>query len=261
MAAPILPVIDMGQSNMSGMGGDDSLSLDVGTTVAFEYDPSGDSISTLNDPLIDSSGGQGTLIPAFAYQLQRETSLMSCHVQEAESGAAMHIDADANGNYWDPDEPGNLTDPAVSNYNSMVTYLSNNGYDPMGGLVLMSQGERDGRAIKDGNLTKSQYKSALEDCIAAVRSGVSEPEMTWGIVRTATEFDKVDEGWPKIREAQQEVVAADENVIMVYDETMQFQDRGWMDTDLLHYNQTGLNQIGLESADSVVSHFRSSGVL
>jgi len=261
MPTPIDVWIIGGQSNASGTGGDPSRSFNVPTTSAFEYDPGTDSlVKPLDDKLVYSSGGGGTAWPAFAFIWHRQTKRLSCYVQEADSGASMHRDADLSGT-WDPVASGNFSDPAITHTNEMLSHLESNNYDPTLRGMLWSQGERDGRAIKDGNLDKSQYKSKFEEVIQYFRDNLSAPDLRWCVWRTATEFDKPDEGWPQIREAQDEIAAADENVIMAYDETMQFQDRGWMDPDLLHYNQTGLNQMGIDGAKSIIDELRVRGEL
>lgn len=234
-----------GQSNAGGLG-DSALSNQHLTNKAFEYDVLVDQIKPLRDPAgqkwksLDAVNGRGTILPSFTKtfsMLQQEDVIV---VHAARGGSSCSVKAELS-NYGTWDSSGRLIYETIEKTQLAVkaTKLSLSG-------VIWMQGERDANAIHDKKATASDYKLALIWIINQFRSkfGIATP---FYIVQTGYQSGREQDGNDLVRSIQETVAQELKDVHIIYSETNQFFERGWMH-DFVHYNQQGLDDIGQKAA-------------
>lgn len=241
-----------GQSNALGQGGDAAQAPDPLDTLAKRYDHANDELSPM--------GAEGNAWSNFAVQYNRAAGKKVCIAGYAQSGSAQHFDAamiDDGLSHWDP--AGNYLNSAPliqrlgDRIRGALDKLDAEGYDARFGGILWSQGERDSQAIDNGTITKSQYKAALERMIDEfagetddIKGGDYPEPWRLYLFQTAHETSAGvgdSSGYQAVREAQTEVADANTRVVMASNRQRTFPDRSLMD-DQIHYNQTGLNEMG-----------------
>ena len=164
-------------------------------------------------------------------------------VTAARGGASCHRKAEmANYDTWDTS--GNLFALAVEKAKMSETKAGL----PLSGIIWM-QGERDANAILAGQLTASEYQSALENVIQRFREKFGK-KLPIYIVETAYQQDKAPTGCEDVRNAQLSVSKKMKRVYISYGETGEFAQRKWF-KDIVHYNQEALNDIGTKTAEFI----------
>lgn len=229
-----------GQSNAVGRG-DSAQSPTPASGTAWEYN--GGSFSELSDPV--DGANTGSAWPSFADTYYNRTGRKVVIVPTAVDASAQASESDTGAGNWDT--TGSLQDNAVTETQNALSYLNNNGYDPTLRGILWHQGEKDGREISKGNVTKSTYRTALQDMVDAFRNDLSRPDLPLFIHTIAHDDNYSPEGYEKVRQAQYAAVSADDNVHLVSDIQHRFELERKMG-DAVHYNQTGLNEMGTASA-------------
>lgn len=240
-----------GQSNAMGITGDASRTGAVrcDTLTAYEYDCNNNRLVYLTDPVGLSGLGfdralYGSAWPALAKRYHDLTGDTVVIVPAAKNASSLLQESDIiAGANWSAS--GQLFANAVTKVNRAETLAG----VALCGIVWL-QGETDAIAINDAVITKAQYKAGLVNLIARFRTafGATVP---FYIIRIGTDYTRDDAGFKQVREAQDEVGAADSLTEIVYRNTINFRALGWM-TDGIHYSQTGLNQAGAGSADTIV---------
>lgn len=239
-----------GQSNANGKG-DETASPDVSSDVAVEYSPANDAIeSPLDDPVGDGES-DGSAWPAFAQKYYSLTGVKSAIVVSAVDGSAQDAGADAGSGNWD--DTGNLRGQLVTDVNNAISKLESAGYDVVFHGILWSQGERDAQAIDNGDITQSDYKTAFEGMVDYFDGEFGD---SWNLHLLETGRPNTGDtaGFRDVREAQRQVANSKERVILSSTIQQTFPPRGWH-TDDLHYNQTGLDNMGRQAAQSILEGY------
>lgn len=102
-------------------------------------------------------------------------------------------------------------------------------------------------AVGQGNSTESvKCATALTGVISRFRQQLGSDVPVY-IVLTGYQTGRTKAGSDAVRAAQLSVATRTARTYIVYRETDEFAGRGWM-KDFVHYNQTGLNDIGQKTA-------------
>lgn len=231
-----------GQSNAVGQG-DSTTSVKCSPNSAFEYRFTDDTLVHLQDPvgakeMSFEKAGKGSICPAFAQKYAELTKKQVIIVAAARGGASCHVKAELD-NYgtWDKTGRLQLFEKAVQKTEKAIakTGVKLNG-------IIWLQGERDANAINSKNLTIEEYQQALENLITRFRAKFGR-KVGFYIVQTGYYTDHPKEGFDQVRQAQKNVAQKLKRTYIVYENTHQFKEKGWL-KDLIHYNQTALNDIG-----------------
>lgn len=235
-----------GQSNAVGRGGA-SKSPELPRDVGVEFKPTTDNIS---DPLEDPVGNAetGSAWPAFAKRYHELTGSMIGIVSSAVGGTAQVAAADRGLGNWD--KSGNLRSTLVSDVTAAREALESAGYNVRFRGILWMQGTRDAQAIRDGTITKHQYKSALREMI----SYYDDTFDRWHLCVFETGHPKYGDrdGFAQVREAQRQIAQDQPRAWMVSKLQKSFPEEGWM-LDAFHYNQTGLDAAGSRGAERIAT--------
>ena len=241
-----------GQSNGVGQG-DSVSSLKCKPNTAFEFDASAREFIPLKDPAGKTwksfqKAGTGSVAPPFARRLNELSNEPVYMVTAARGGASCHRKAEM-GNYDTWDISGKLFALAVEKTKMAEAKAA----VLLSGIIWM-QGERDANAILAGQMTGAEYEAALESVIQRFRKEFGK-KLPFFIVLTAYQQDKAPAGCDAVRNAQAAVSKKMKRVYIAYGETGEFVRRNWF-KDIVHYNQTGLNDIGTKSAEFVYSKLK-----
>lgn len=242
-----------GQSNATGQG-DKNLSNSLFQTEnAFEYDILLDSIKLLRDPAGQKwkdlePSNSGSILPAFVFSLIQKTNKPVVIVTAARGGSSCHQKAEL-ANYGTWDNSGKL----FKQTKEKVNFALEKTNSKLNGIIWM-QGERDANAINDGLLNKKEYKESLISLISRFRKEFGR-NIPFFIVQTGYQTGRPKIGNDSVREMQSEVAKESKSVFIGFDKTILFQDKNLM-KDYVHYNQTGLNEIGTELGNIVASKLR-----
>lgn len=235
-----------GQSNAVGQG-NSTESVKCAPATALAYLAAADSLVPLADPFGEKAGhfeqaGSGSIATAFAHEYHRLTGTVAVMVSAARGGASCHQRAEL-GNYGTWAESGRLPllDEAVSKTRRA---MQKTGL-PLQGIIWM-QGERDANAIADSLMSGTDYATALTGVIRRFRQQLGSDVLVY-IVLTGYQAGRTKAGSDAVRAAQLSVATRTARTYIVYRETDEFDGRGWM-KDFVHYNQTGLNDIGQKTA-------------
>ncbi|MVM38546.1 hypothetical protein GO730_14905 [Spirosoma sp. HMF3257] len=241
-----------GQSNAVGQG-TAAQSVVCPPGVALAYLASTDSLVALADPFGERVGhfeqaSTGSMAPAFAQEFHRVTGGRTVLLSTARGGASCDQRAEL-GNYgtWAKTGKLPLLDESVANTKRAMLKTGL----PLRGIIWL-QGERDANAIADTLMTGNDYLNALMDVIHRFREGLGSTVPVY-IVQTGYQAGRTTTGSDAVRAAQLAVTRRLPKTYVVYRETNAFAKRGWM-KDFVHYNQTGLNDIGQKTARFVGKH-------
>ncbi|SEW32597.1 protein of unknown function [Chitinophaga arvensicola] len=238
-----------GQSNAVGQG-DSTTSIHCATGTAFEYRFSGDTLLALKDPagqqeLQFEQAYTGSAWPSFANTYHNLTGSEVIVVQAARGGSSCHYKAESS-NYGSWDNRGRLLlfDNAVKKTKAATLKTG----IPVTGII-WSQGERDANAINAQQLSPEEYEAQLILLIRQFRAALGQ-QLNFYIIQTGYYLHHPTTGFDAVRKAQERVAGKVKKVYIVYRETNQFSEKGWM-KDEIHYNQTALNNIGATVAKQV----------
>jgi len=238
-----------GQSNAAGQGNKDS-SVSCSSHTAFEFRMNDTSLSPLRDPAGENwlnfqRANTGSFIPAFAKQYHHQTGKQVVIISAARGGSSCHTNAELE-NYGTWATKGNmpLFESALVKTKQAMQHstLSLSG-------VIWCQGERDANAINTGQLTATEYETALIDLIGRFRKALGET-LPFYIIQTGFYKNHAREGFDEVRKAQERVAVHLPNTFLVYKDTGEFEKWGFM-KDEIHYSQQGLNDIGEKMANVI----------
>jgi len=239
-----------GQSNAVG-DGTASESFEPPSGAGYEYDYSNDELIHLDDPVDQATNGSAWA--TFGAQYHEMTERKIVIVPAATSGTAMHPDAKATNGVWGP--TGSLLDRAASRLSSCMDLIEGESwFAPPAKYrgMLWHQGERDSNAIDNGKIVVDDYKSAFSWFLDELRNNFPyDGDLFMFQIGQPSEGDT--EGFQNVREAQRTITQNNRDVPMVYDKCKTFVERGLMYNNL-HYNQEGLNEMGIEGATNVADH-------
>ena len=237
-----------GQSNATGQGDKMVSNSLFNTGKGFEYDVSLDSIKLLQDPAGQKwkdlePANSGSILPAFVYSLNQKTNQPVVVISAARGGSSCHQKAElSNYGTWD------ITGKLFHQTHEKVLAALKITKSKLSAIIWM-QGERDANAINDGILSDKEYKQSLISLIGRFRKEFGK-NVPFYIVQTGYQSGRPILGNNHVRKMQQEVAKELEYVFIAYDKTTSFLDRSLM-KDHVHYNQNGLNEIGLEVGNMV----------
>ena len=239
-----------GQSNAVGMG-DSAVSVIPAAGKAFEYRFNGNELKPLKDPVGANEfhfqkANTGSLWPAFANEYGNLTGAQVIIVPAARGGSSCHKKAELSDyGTWDTTGSLPLFDSAVIKTKAA---LQKTGATLSG--IIWSQGERDANAINAKQLTVEEYSQVLEGLINRFRK-VLGTDIKFYIIQTGFYIHHPQEGFDAVRFAQEKLAKKMKGVYIVYNQTGQFSDKGWM-KDEIHYSQPALNAIGKEIAKQIL---------
>lgn len=242
-----------GQSNATGQGDKLASNSLYHSRNAFEYDVILDSIKGLQDPSGQKwkdlePANSGSILPAFAFSLTQNTKKPVVVITAARGGSSCHQKAELS-NYGTWDQSGNLFQQAQEKVNAALKFTKSN----LSGIIWM-QGERDANAINDGIMNAENYKHALVSLISRFRKEFGE-NIPFFIIQTGYQSGRPKFGNDQVRAMQTLVSKEIPRVFIAYDKTSQFMEQNRM-KDHVHYNQTGLNEIGIEVGNFVSTVLR-----
>ena len=241
--------IFMGQSNMSGFGGDASLAPEVPEGWGYEYkaisnpdgllhmvDPFG-----LNEDNTDSgvSGTKraGTLVPAFTNAYYENTGVPVVGVSCSRGST--------NTEFWMPG--GKPLEDAVNRQLSAENWLRENGYVVRNNFMVWLQGESDsGKSVKE-------YKSNL---IAITKEMINKTGVTDCMIIRIGKNNPVTSAYDKVIQAQTELSMEYEEFVMASTLAVTFPGEGLM-SDSVHYTQEGYNLLGADAGKNVAYYVKN----
>ncbi|HEY9054984.1 MAG TPA: sialate O-acetylesterase [Rectinemataceae bacterium] len=230
-----------GQSN--GVGAGDPALAPMNEAEAFiSYDSQngGWKPQSMANPALN----YGSLAPAFANEYHKLTGRTAAFIQTSVGGTALYLDPVPGKANWSPN--GTLRDRAAAIAKDGLVTLAYNGVSYAVKGVIWVQGESDAIIMAQGLETAGEFEERLREVIAFFRQNFGS-SLTFGVVRTGTLVGADDTCFALVRGVQDKVCGDSVGVPMLYSETDQFPDRGWM-VDVVHYNQTGLDAIGRAAA-------------
>lgn len=243
-------IVVAGQSNAVGQGNSDH-SVKPNEGSAFQINLSKRLLYPVADPVgyNDISTGfqpanTGSFLPALAKSLNENCGRIPLLVHTARSNTyCTPLPSVSTQNSWSA--TGSLFGHCVNRINAISDLT---GRFPE--AVIWSQGESDGGEIRLGMMNQQQYHSALSNLITRFRNEFGS-ELPFLIIKTGknTLFNP-DPGFDAVRNVQELVSLSDPLTTIVYDSTFYFPELGFMG-DFVHYNQDGLNTIGMSAGDSI----------
>lgn len=245
-----------GQSNCVGAG-DSTLSVRVLPSTAFEYKHKDKSLVELSDPVGENFFGfgrasSGSAWPAFVKQLHELTNDTIILVPAGRGGSSSHVKAEMR-DYGTWDKSGYLLEHSVSKTRAAMDLTKL----PLSGIVWI-QGERDANAINSGDMTAQEYRQSLESVIDRLRIDLGRT-VPFYIVSTGNYRDHSTSGFEQVRQMQDAVAKSKPGVAVVYNQTPEFIEKGWM-RDAIHYSQPGLNDVGTTAATKVAELMHAKSV-
>lgn len=249
-------MLAIGQSNMVGQG-DSTTSPDVTPGIAFEARSTGEFIH-LEDPLGEgfAQSSTGSLIPAFANGWYLGTDRALIVVPKGKSGTGLLAESDSGFGNWDKSQ-GTLYNEAVTAMNAALTAAAaNTAFTLTGTYVAWHQGENDAIELGSGTpgVSGTTYQAALETMITNLNTDISGGIDHFFLFELgARTSNPTNANWTEIRDAQNAAVGNISFATNVADIAKTFPTTGRMQGDDLHYNQTGLNDLGTEGAANAVT--------
>ena len=238
-----------GQSNAVGMG-DSALSKAYTTSKTFEYRFTRDSLVKLVDPVGFSElhfekANTGSIWPAFASAYSSATGDKVIIVQGARGGSSCSKKAELS-NYGTWDTTGNLL--LFDNAILKIKAAERKAGVKLSGII-WSQGERDANAINAQQLSQEEYRLTLTMLINRFRKALGV-QVKFYIIQTGFYIHHPQDGFDKVRAAQEAIAGQIKDVYIVYNQTGGFANKAWMKDDI-HYNQAALNDIGKTIAQKI----------
>ena len=236
-----------GQSNAEGRGSASSAPSLATAGSAFEYDAAGPILTPLADPV--GGAATGSAWPAFANAWYSATGRIALFVEQATGGTTLHPITTPN---WSPS--GTLRDLAATSFADSLSFMqTNTDFNIVGKYVLWCQGETDAANL-GMTFTAAGYQTLLEDLID---EWVTDLSLTkFAIFRTgtlSTDTTATDPDWAAIRAAQDAAQASRSSTsLVVFRGAIDFAAEGKM-IDTLHYDQTGLNEMGAAGAANLAA--------
>lgn len=244
-------IIFMGQSNMSGFGGDASLAPAVPEGWGYEYkaisNPSGllpmCEPFGLNEDNLDSgvSGTRraGTLVSAFTNAYYGQTGVpvvgVSCSRGSTDTW------------FWMPG--GKPLEDAISRQLTAEEWLTSNGHIIRNNYMVWLQGE------SDSALSVQQYKSNL---IAITKEMIDRTGVTNCMIIRIGKRNPVDSSLDRVLQAQTELPQEYKEFVMASTLAASFPYDGLM-SDGVHYSQEGYNILGADAGKNV-AFYAESGI-
>lgn len=238
-------IIFMGQSNMSGYGGNASSAPNVPSENGMEYRviSNPNELVPVSEPfglnenkeggLNDRDKKKGSLVSSFVNEYHENTGRKIVAVSASVGGMAMDLWLNKG-----------VYDDAIARISDSKDFLARNGYEIGNTFVVWLQGESDGTRDVPKDVYKKYFYEYMDGVLAAGADKVF-------IITPGRVFYDVN-AYKEIIEVQQEICAEDDNFILA---TSALSDIPISQmSDAYHYNQTALNTIGEKAAYTVASY-------
>lgn len=236
----------LGQSNPAGRG-DQTLSPATIPGMAYEY-RSG--LIPLADPVASGllyGASTGSMWPSFANEFTTYSERPSIISPCAVGGTVLLPESTTGDGHWGPG--GTRFSTAMTRIQNAINGAVTAGYEPTVHLT-WGLGETDATEYPVlADLQEAMY-DALIDLIERARTALALPTLKMYVWRLGTRPGG-EAGCAAIRAAQDQACTDHDGLVMAYTRTVDFPALGWMKSDQLHYNQTGLNDCGTVGAREV----------
>jgi len=249
----------MGQSNALGRGDITQSPQTVPGNITYF----GGAIYPANDPLPTTYAVKkpyGSMWPAFGNTYNALTGRHVCFVQAARGGTSLvATGANYSNGVWDTN--GVLAPNAAHQLQMAIDSLTLAGYAPVVKGFLWEQGEADAGAIANGVMTQLAYTDTLVTLANRFRAqfGATIP---FYILRSGAIHPAPPDFMIWVRNAQEAALPLDSNMFIVTRNASTFNIRNMMSPDtilnLVHYSQSGYNELGVTAAQGVVLSQMSS---
>ena len=241
--------IFMGQSNMSGFGGDATLAPEVPEGWAYEYkaisNPGG--LVPMKEPFglgednaesgVANTKRAGTLVSAFANAYYEKTGVPVVGVSCSRGSTDTE--------FWKPG--GKPLEDAVSRHLAAEEWLKDNGYIVRNNYMVWLQGE------SDAALSVEQYKSNL---IGIVKEMIRKTGITNCMVIRIGKRNPVDNSFDRVLQAQTELPKEYKEFVLASTLAASFPEEGLM-SDGVHYSQEGYNLLGKDAGINVAFYAKN----
>lgn len=233
-----------GQSQIMGRG-ESASSPAVVSGTGYEYEgdvTNGYSASELNDPVtgLFENSDTGSFMPSFVNALYAKIKKPVYIIPAGKGGTALTIAADSGNGNW------NKTDDTLFEQ----TCQAINSFIHDGGIlraIHWLHGERDAQYLDTLSGTalinaQQQYRLDLVELINNFREYY--PNVPFIITQTGRLSSGDTAGFQFVRQVEKDVAQQLPEVYLDYENAVNFVDLGWMNVDGVHWNQSGLNDVG-----------------
>lgn len=233
-------ILFMGQSNMAGRGDNLSLVPFVEQTAGYEYravsqpdrlvpvtEPFG-ALENNPDGVYEPGMKSGSMVSSYMNACYENTGVPIVGVSCSKGGSSI-LEWMPGTAYWRD---------AVDRYEKAVEWLKNHEYQIRSISIAWCQGCTDGDNGMDSQEYKKNTRTFFEEWFSL---GVQQIFL----IQTGNHRDEVSLYVP-VQEAQEELAAEMDGVIMVSRQLKEFRERGLM-RDCYHYKQAGYNIVGTEA--------------
>jgi lysophospholipase L1-like esterase len=231
--------IFMGQSNMSGFGGDATLAPEVPEGWAYEYKAisNPDRLVHLQEPFglnednaqsgVSNTKRAGTLVSAFANAYYEKTRIPIIGVSCSRGSTDTE--------FWKPG--GKPLEDAIKRHLAAEKWLKDNGYSVRNNYMIWLQGE------SDAALSAGQYKSNL---IAITKEMICRTGISNCMIIRIGKKNPADNSFNNVLQAQTELPREYKEFVLASTLAAGFPEEGLM-SDGVHYNQEGYNLLGSDA--------------
>ncbi len=245
-----------GQSNARGMSGPTGAANSPNPYPGTVYQYYGNTFSEVTNEV--GSANTGSAWPSFGITWNNITGRKICFIPTAVNATSQTVLANTGSGTWDT--TGTLYSNSITQTNAALAAIRAAGYNPVFKGVLWCQGENDADAINAGTITQAGYISAFQKMVKNYR-GVYGWNMPFYIFKIGTRTGTSDIGYSSIRQAQEMVASLDTiNTKIVFRGAIDFIERGLM-VDVVHYTQTGYNEMGEVGARNILSGNKYNSLL
>ena len=242
--------IFMGQSNMSGFGGDATLAPEVPKGWGYEYkaisNPGG--LLHMVDPFglnedntesgVSGTRRAGTLVPAFTNTYYENTGVPIVGVSCSRGSTDTE--------FWMPG--GKPLEDAINRQLSAENWLCENGYVIRNNFMVWLQGESDSRK------SVQEYKSNLIDI---TKEMINKTCVTNCMIIRIGKESPVSSAHDNVIQAQTELSMEYEEFVMASTLAVTFPNEGLM-SDNVHYTQEGYNLLGADAGKNVAYYVNNA---
>lgn len=235
---PLDAFLIAGQSNATCPG---NIAESPWVTISVGLQFSQDRLDVARDPVCQTRTEGGSAWPAFVNAYFRVTGRTVLIIPSAFGGSTLVSNEPYS---WGP--RGTLFGASLNAVSRAQSGLPRRGYTMTLKGIIWSQGENDAQLIAQGLIARAEYAAALRQLIARYRARLGN-NLPFYIIRTGSRVNpRFESGFRAVREVQDAVAASDPYSAVVYRDAYLFPTRHWMRDDV-HYNQTGLNDIGTKA--------------
>ena len=241
--------IFMGQSNMSGFGGDAALAPEVPEGWAYEYKAISEpgKLVHMREPFglnednaesgVANTKRAGTLVSAFANAYYEKTGVPVVGVSCSRGSTDTE--------FWK--QGGKPLEDAVSRHLAAEKWLKENGYIVRNNYMVWLQGE------SDASLSVEQYKSNL---IGIVKEMINRTGITNCMIIRIGKKNPADNSFDNVLQAQTELPKEYKEFVLASALAVSFPEGGLM-SDGVHYSQKGYNLLGTDTGINVAFYAKN----